>query len=79
MYAAHLLVEGEAVLLDEKTDEQGDVFPPLDQGRQADRDHVETKVEILAEPADLELMFEILVGGGNDADIEFNRFGAADP
>ncbi len=75
----HLLVKGEAVLFDEKANEQRDVLAPLRQQRQGNGHHVEPEKQILAETALFHLMLQILVGCGNDPDVEFNGFGAADP
>src|SRR5690606_32472687 len=73
---------GEALLfaraIDEVLDEHGDVIPPLAEGRDDDRHHVEAEEEVVTEPPGLDLPFELLVGGGDDTDIDLDRALAAD-
>ncbi|VBB43702.1 hypothetical protein TRIP_B310026 [uncultured Desulfatiglans sp.] len=62
---------GLAVLqFDEVGDEPGDVLLALAQGRDEDREHLEPVKEILPEGALLDLGEEVLVGGGDDPDVD---------
>src|SRR5690606_14391805 len=47
-----------------------DVLAPLPQRRKLDGDHVEPVVEVLAEPALPDLFGQVLVGRGDDADVD---------
>ena len=53
--------------------QQGDILDPLAQGGNANRQHVQAVEEILAETAGGGQGLQVLVGGGNDADIAVNR------
>ncbi len=63
----------------EMLDQQGDILAALAQGRQGDADDVEAVEEILAESAAADLVFQILVGGGDQAHIDLDVAGAAHP
>src|SRR5688572_13945232 len=72
--ALHVLaVAGEEVL-----GEQGDVVPPLAQRRHVHGDHVEAVEEVLAELALPDGLLEILVGRGDEADVDAPRLHVAD-
>ncbi|MNZ11188.1 hypothetical protein D3C78_280510 [compost metagenome] len=75
--------DGTALLVlharDELVDQQRDVFHPLAQRRHLDGEDVEAVVEILAEAAGLDHLFEVLVGGGDDAHVDVLGLVAADP
>ena len=62
-----------------KVGERRNVFLVLAQRRNIDGDHVEAVVEILAERAFFERGAQVAVGGGDQADIHFERFRAAEP
>ena len=64
---------------DQLVDEQWQVFRAARQRRHLDREHVETVVEILAEAAVLDQLFEVAVGGGDDAHVALDALVAADP
>ena len=57
----------------EVLDQRRDVLAAIAQRRHADRDHAEAEVEILAERALLDLLLEVLVGRGDDADVDLDR------
>jgi len=57
-------------LLEEVIGEQDDVFSAVAQGRNLDGDDAEAVVEVLAELAILHELEKILIGGGDDADID---------
>src|SRR5207244_2581023 len=65
---------GEGVL-----DQERQVLGPLAQRRERDRDDVQAVVEVLAEAPRLHLGLEVLVGGGEDADVDLERAVAAHP
>ena len=48
------------------------------QGGQVNGHHVEAVVEILAEPAGLDLLLEVAVGGGDEAHVDVDGLDAAD-
>ena len=50
---------------------------PLAQRRHRDLDHLQAVIEILAELAAQHHRFEVAVGGGDDADVDVDRFVAA--
>ena len=66
-------------LLEEVVGQQQDVGLALAQRRHEDREHVQPVVEILAELAGGDRLLEILVGGGDQADVGADGLGAAQP
>ena len=58
--------------------DQRDVFHPLAQRRQVDGDDIETIVEILAKDLLFDPLFEIGVGGGDDAYVGLDRLDTAE-
>ena len=54
------------------------VLPPLAEGRQHDRQHVQPVVQVLAELAFVDELLEIALGPGDDAHVHRNRPGSAD-
>ncbi len=58
-------------------DQVGDILGALAQRRQAKRHHIEPKIQILAEQALLDQDAQILVGGGDDPHVGFDRGAAA--
>jgi hypothetical protein len=52
---------------------QRNVVRALAQRWHVDRDHRQAEVQILAERTLLDLPFEILVGGSDDADVDVHR------
>ncbi len=73
---------GAAVLLpelgEEFAGEEGDVLFALAQGRDVEGDDVEAVEEVLAEVAAGDLLFEVFVGSGDDADVDVCGGGGAD-
>jgi len=71
-----------AVLLAELDEElfyeRGDVFLAVAEGRDEEGDDVEAVEEVFAEVAVGDLFFEVLVGGGDDADVDVDGVGGAD-
>ncbi len=65
--------------LDEPPDEERDVLPALAQGRDADREDVQPVVEVGPEAARLDGGLEVVVGGGDEADVDLPRLARADP
>src|SRR5690606_35621472 len=72
------LAEALVAALDEVRDEGGQVLEPLAQRRQVDRDDVEAVVEVLAELAVADQLFEVAVGGGDQAHVDAEGLDAAD-
>ncbi len=58
--------------------EIGDIIAALAQGRDGDGEDVEAIVEVFAEAALLHKFDQVLVGGGDDADIDLDGFLATD-
>ena len=75
----HVLAVLARELLDEVVGQQQDVGLALAQRRHEDREHVQPVVEILAELAGGDRLLQILVGGGDQADVGADRLGAAQP
>src|SRR5690606_30944420 len=63
--------------IEEMRGQQRNVLAPLAQRRQAQVDHVETIEKILAELAAFHALAQVLVGGGDDADVDMPVAGAA--
>ena len=59
--------------LEEVRAELRDVFLPLAQGRQPDRADLEPVVQVLAEPAGLDLLLEVPVRGRDDPHVHLDR------
>ena len=55
---------------EEELGEHERVVAPLAQGRQVQVHDVHAVVEVLAEPSGIHLRFQVLVGGGDDADVD---------
>ena len=66
-----------ALVQREVVNEGGEVLHAIPERRQRQRNHVEAKVEILAEHAFAHRAREILVGGGDDPHVDADRLGAA--
>src|SRR5438552_1496036 len=64
---------------EEVLDQERQVLDPLAQRREDDRDDVRPVVEVLAEAPRLHLGLEVLVGGGEDADVDLEGAVAAHP
>ena len=77
--ALHVLAVLQRELLQEVVGEQQDVGLALAQRRHEDREHVQAIVEILAEIAGGDGLFEVLVGGGDEPHVRRDRLGAAQP
>ena len=71
-------VHSARIHLDEETDEQGNVFGALAEGRDADGEDVEAVVEVAAELAIGHHCGEIAIGGGDDACIDADGAVAAE-
>src|SRR5512141_980387 len=69
-----LLGEGPREIIDEKRD----VLFPLAQGRRIQRDDVQAEEEVLPEPPLLDLLPEVLVGRGDDPDVDLGDLARAD-
>ena len=73
---------GTAVLLaeleEELLDQQGDVFLAVAQRRDEEGDDVEAVEEVFAEVAAGDLFLEVLVGSGDDADVDVDGVAGAD-
>ena len=67
-----------AELLEELLDQRGDVLLAVAQRRNEEGDDVEPVEEVFAEVAAGDLLFEVLVGGGDDAHIDVDGMGGAD-
>ncbi len=65
-------------MLQEVSRQQGDVLGAFPQCRQAQPDDVEPMEQVLAEQAIAYPLFEVLVGGGDDAHVGSDRLHAAD-
>ena len=65
-------------LFQEVLDQQRNVFAPLAQRRQGDRDHVDAVIEVLAECTARHRLLQVAVGGENQAHVHLDRFVAAD-
>src|SRR5947199_180246 len=64
---------------EEVLDQERQVLDPLAQRRQQDRDDVQPVVQVLAEAPRLHFGLEVLVGGGEDADVDLEGAVAAHP
>jgi hypothetical protein len=64
---ANILAHERGRAVEEILGEQGDVLPPLRQGRQVEVDDVETKPEVLTEAPVSDPDLEIAVAGGEEA------------
>src|SRR5512135_226499 len=62
----------------EEIDQERDVLTPLAQGGQVDRDDVEAIVQVLAEPAGVDLVEQVAVGRGDDPGIDLDGTDVAD-
>src|ERR1700676_327744 len=67
-----------AIAPEEMREKQRHVFAAVAQRRKDQMNHVQTVVKIFAEAAFADQSKEVDVGSGNDADIHFNCFGAAE-
>ena len=54
----------------ERLRHRGDLFDALAQGRDPKRHPSETVVQVLAKPAELDLLLEVPIGGGNKAHVD---------
>ena len=66
------------VAFDEFLGEHRHVFAPVAQGRDINRHDVEAEEQVFAEFLALDTLFEIAVGGGDDADVDLDGARAAD-
>ena len=76
--AAHLTLLVGVGHLQEVVDQQRNVVPAVSEGRDLDRDHVESVVEILPEAALPDRLLQVLVGSGQHPDIDRNGLRRAD-
>ncbi len=67
-----------AVPFQEEPRQRRDVLAPLAQRRQLDGHHVEAVIQVVAEAAGRDLVFEILIGGGDDTGIDADGTALAD-
>ena len=63
---------------DEVLDQQRNVLAALGQPRQVDRDHLQPVVQVAAERAGRDRVFQVAVGGRQDAHVDLNRLVRAD-
>ena len=63
---------------EEVAHEVGDVLEPLPQRRQPQRHDIQPIEQILAEQALIDLLLQVAIGGGDDADVGPDRRAAAD-
>src|SRR5581483_8435724 len=75
---AGLRVRREAVLVAEIRHQLGDVFLLLPKWRQMQGNDIEPVEQVLPEPALLDLLGQVAVGGGNDPHVHLDWRGAAD-
>ena len=59
--------------------QRGNIFFPLAQGRKVNRDHVEAKKEIFPKAALLDVLLEITIGRGDNADVDVNALVPSHP
>ena len=59
--------------MQEIVNQQLDILLPFAQRRQAQRDHVQTVIEVLAKLSFRDVQFKILIGRGNNTNIDLNR------
>ena len=59
--------------------QQLDVVAPLAQRRQLDREDVQAVVQVLAQLARRDRLLDAAAGGGDDAHVDLDRLGPADP
>src|SRR5262249_59988272 len=67
------------VLLNEPADEQRDVLAPVPQRRQMNAQHVEPVEQVGAKSTLVDELAERLIGGRDDANVNLDGRGAADP
>ena len=77
-HAVHAAIELAVHAAEEVVYQQRDIVDPLAERRDADREHVEPVEEVLAEAAGRGQRFQVLVGGGDEADVGVDRRVAAD-
>src|SRR6476620_2910019 len=65
-------------LLIEPLGQQPDIVRPFTKGRQMQHDPFEPKIQIFPEPAFDHAAMQVLVGGGDNPDIDGSRFGITD-
>ena len=65
-------------LLEEALDQQRNVLGPLAQRRHDDGHDLQPVKQVLAELARRHRLLQLLVGGGDDAHVDADQFGAAD-
>ena len=64
--------------MQEETGEEADVFSAFTQRRDVDADDIEPVKKVFAEFPLLDILFQIAIGGGDDADIRLHRLIATD-
>src|SRR5207249_317608 len=77
-HALNSLAEARVVAPQEKIREQRNIFRPLTQRRQLDRDDVDSIEQVFAEPAVLDGLLQVDVGRGDETELRFDRLGSAD-
>ena len=68
-----------AVAVEEEARQRRDVFAAIAQWRQMDRHDVEAVIQIVAETAGFDLIFQEPIGGGDDPGIDADGPAFADP
>src|SRR5208282_4658019 len=76
--ASRRLVVLAAELVEKTLDELGDIFLPLAERRQLQRNDVEAVIQVLAETAFANQLHQIFVGGRENANVDLDCIGAAE-
>ena len=69
----HLTLELVVVLAEKMFNQQGDILFPLSQRGYSDLDNLEPIIEIFSEFTGIDLILQILVGSGDNSDVDFDR------
>ena len=77
--AANIFRKGRIGLGNKMMDKQRNIIFTLFKAGQSNGNYIQTIIEILAKLSTGDTIFQIPVGGGNNADIQINGTGAADP
>ena len=78
LHDGHALAVLGRILLQEVPHQGPHVLGPLAQGRDGDRGHVQPVIEVAPKRPRFHAFGQVLVGGGDDADIDLARTGTAD-
>ena len=67
-----------AEMIEKMLNEQRNIFPPLAQGRNLNRDDIQPVIKVFAKSAILNQSLNVLVRGRNDTGVRLQQFFAAD-